>query len=181
MIGSCIWRCCAVTHVHEGMCGVIVSPYNFEVWGFETHMLLAFADMSSRSTHLNYDDYMRVTKQFHFLVALGAPGSDTSQFSEHVQFQCNCGLFWRWSACQHALLLGTYLRKNDGGFMPKPIVCKTPIPSRVGVGVKGKARTVEDCRMARPESIPALRTSSSRRGSVPTSLTQVTWTLDPRP
>ncbi len=32
-----------------------------------------------------------------------------------------------------------YLRKNAGGFIPKPIVSKTLIQSRVGLGVKGKA------------------------------------------
>jgi hypothetical protein len=122
-----------------------------------------------------------VAKQLHFLVALGAPGSDTRPFSKYIQFQCNCCLFWRQSACQHALLLGKYLRKNAGGFTPNPIVCKTLIQSRVGVGVKGKARAAEYCHMAHPESTPALKTSSSRRGSVPTSLTQATSTLDPCP
>ncbi len=86
MIRSGIWRCCAairplkvrVTLSHV----VIVSPYNFEVWVFMTHMFIACADMRIRSAHLSDDEYMRVTKQFHFLVALGAPGSDTSEFSE---------------------------------------------------------------------------------------------------
>jgi hypothetical protein len=164
MIRSCILRCCAVIHPRK----VCVSPDNIEVWGFVTHMFLACADMRIQSTHLTYDEYMRVTKQFHFLVALEAPVSDTSPFSEYIQFQCNCCLFWWRSACQHVLLLGTYLRKNAGGFKPKPIVRKKPTPSRVGVGVKSKARAAEYCRMARPES-----TIAFRRGSVPTSLTQV--------
>ncbi len=72
-------------------------------------------------------------------------------------------------ACQHDLLRET--------FIPKPIVSKTPIPSRV-LGVKGKARAqaAEYCHimMARQESTHALRTSSSKRGIVPTSQTQVT-------
>jgi hypothetical protein len=50
----------------EGMRLVIVSPYNFEVFAFATRILLACEDMPSQSMHVEYDDYMQVTKQSIF-------------------------------------------------------------------------------------------------------------------
>jgi hypothetical protein len=75
--------------------------------------------MRRLSAHLAFDDYIKLTRRFHFLVALGLPGSDTEAFAECIQFQCNCSLFWRRNACQHSLLCGTYLKKSSGGFIPK--------------------------------------------------------------
>ncbi len=48
--------------------------------------------------HLAFDDYIKLTLQFHFLVALGLSGSDTKAFAEYIQYQCNCSLFWRRNA-----------------------------------------------------------------------------------
>ena len=102
------------------------------------------ADMLQIASHLVFDDYIKLTRRFHFPVALGLPGSDTKAFSEYIQFQCNCGLFWRRSACPHALLLGTYLKKSSGGFIPKPILRSgKKLPSRVGVEKVGREKAKE--------------------------------------
>jgi hypothetical protein len=133
------------------------------------------ADMRRIASHLAFDDYIKLTRRFHFLVALGLPGSGTKAFSEYIQFQCNCGLFWRRSACPHALLLGTYLKKSSGGFIPKPILRRgKKLPSRVGVEKVGREKAKEYCRLAHPTCPPSLRTSTSSRGSVPSSRTPVT-------
>ena len=123
------------------------------------------------SAHLAFDDYIKLTQRFHFLVALGLPGSGTEAFAEYIQFQCNCSMFWRRNACQHSLLCGTYLKKSSGGFIPKPVVISRKLPSRIGVEKVGREKAKEYCRMAQPKCAPSLRTGGSSRGSVPTSLT----------
>ncbi len=49
--------------------------------------------MRRLAAHLAFDDYIKFTRRFHFLVALGLPGSDTKAFAEYIQFQLNCSLF----------------------------------------------------------------------------------------
>ncbi len=49
--------------------------------------------MRRLAAHLAFDDYIKLTRRFNFLVALGLPGSDTKAFAEYIQFQCNCSLF----------------------------------------------------------------------------------------
>jgi hypothetical protein len=107
------------------------------------HSLLSRAAMRVITRHYTFPQLMQLTSRFHFLVALGLPGSETKPFSKYsdIQFQCNCGLFWRRCACPHALLLGTYLKKISGGFEAKVVIRK--IPSRVGLGKKGKEKAKE--------------------------------------
>ena len=104
---------------------------------------------------MNFNQLMELCSRFHFLVALGLPGSDTKAFSKHIQFQCNCAQFWRRCACHHALMLGTYLKKSSGGFEAKSVTQKR-IPSRVGLGKLGKERSKEYCRLAKPSTAPNL-------------------------
>jgi hypothetical protein len=113
--------------------------------------------MRDLAQHYTFPQLMQLTSRFHFLVALGLPGSDTKPFSKYIQFQCNCGLFWRRCACPHALLLGTYLKKTSGGFEAR--IVKRKIPSRVGLGKKGKEKAKEYCRLAKPACPPQLRMS----------------------
>jgi hypothetical protein len=103
----------------EDKCVVMVSPYKFEAWVL-THMFLACADMSIRSAYLSYDEFMRVTKQFHFLVALGTPVfSESIQFSEYIQFQCNCGLFWKCVPACPAFLERIKRRMLEGFYLSR--------------------------------------------------------------
>ena len=95
------------------------------------------------AAHLAFDDYIKLTQRFHFLVALGLPGSDTKAFAEYIQFQCNCSLFWRRNASQHSLLCCTYLKKSSGGFIPKPMVFSRKLPCRVGVEQVGREKAKE--------------------------------------
>jgi hypothetical protein len=104
-----------------------------------------------------FPQLMQLTSRFHFLVTLGLPGSDTKPFSKYIQFQCNCGLFWRRCARPLALLLWTYLKKTSGGFEAK--VVRRKIPSRVGLCKKGMEVAKEYCRLARPACPPKLRTT----------------------
>jgi hypothetical protein len=50
--------------------------------------------MRRLSAHLAFDDYIKLTRRFDFLVALGLPGSGTEAFTEleYIQFQCNCSI-----------------------------------------------------------------------------------------
>jgi hypothetical protein len=53
--------------------------------------------MQRLAVHLAFDVYIKLTRQFNSLAALGlqVPGSDTKAFFEYTQSQCNCCLFWR--------------------------------------------------------------------------------------
>ena len=109
-----------------------------------------------------FPQLMQLTSRFHFLIALGLPGSGTAPFSKYIQFQCNCGLFWKRCACHHALLLGTRLQKKSGGFDAK--IVRRRIPSRVGLGKRGKERAKEYCRLARPLCPPKLSAGPHSEG-----------------
>ena len=101
---------------------------------------------------------------YHFLVALGRPGSDTKAIStdKYIRFQCSCALFWRsqWCACHHALMLGAYLKKASVGFEAKSVTHKR-IPCRIGLGKLGKECTKEYWRpLAKPATAPKLCTTA---------------------
>ncbi len=70
-------------------------------------------------------------------------------------------------------LLGTYLKKSSGIFIPKQIIHSKKLPSRGGVEKDGREKAKEYCRRAQPKCPQSLRTSASSSGSVPSSLIQV--------
>ena len=47
------------------------------------------------------------------------PGWEAA-FSDIIRFQCNYSVFWCRCACEHALLLGLYLKIDDGGIACVP-------------------------------------------------------------
>ena len=58
---------------------------------------------------------LELSKKFPFLVG-SCPGWDAA-FSDVIRFQCNCLVFWSRCACEYALLLGLYLKIDDGGIV----------------------------------------------------------------
>ena len=73
------------------------------------------------------EDILELTKKFRLVV--GGSTAWSCAFSDLIRFQCNCPLFWGKCACEHALIVGLHLRKEDGG-IELPAGMSVAIPRR---------------------------------------------------
>ena len=109
------------------------------------------AEMHALVSKYSFGGLMALTSKFHFLVALGHEWGGAKVLHPKILFQCNCHKYWKRCACAHALLVGTHLRPDAGGFNAEFVPeGGTQLPMRCSRKTEGgSSRQKEDAEAAK--------------------------------